>query len=278
MAASTQRLQQITAMYAKHDGQLHHVVALRGSAQHATVDDACAFAWAQLLSADHVDLRPPRWGALAWLTTVAVHEAWRLDRLDARAGAFDPDTVDEISIGRSRAVAPAATVAAQHMRLQLVAQIPERPRRFLLRLALGYSYDEIAAAEGVSYTTTNKQIARAKRLLRELDAPQPWGANPRPPAPSKGVDTITLTYRGQTVALAAPARFWLAAHIEALAPGHPDKRHVCLMALYARDVLTGDMPGPYRDDDADRFARLATAGGYERGRSWRRRRRYRPRS
>ena len=73
------------------------------------------------------------------------------------------------------------------------------------------------------------------------------------------MDTITLTYHGQTVALAARARFWLAAHIEALPAGHPDKRHVCFMALYARDVLTGELPGPYSDDDADRFARLALA-------------------
>jgi hypothetical protein len=71
------------------------------------------------------------------------------------------------------------------------------------------------------------------------------------------MDTITLSYQGQTVAVAARARFWLAAHIEALPTGHPDKRHVCFMALYARDVLTGALPGPYSDDDADRFARLA---------------------
>lgn len=73
------------------------------------------------------------------------------------------------------------------------------------------------------------------------------------------MDTITLSYQGQTVALAARARFWLAAHIEALPAGHPDKRHVCFMALYARDVLIGDLAGPYNDDDADRFARLALA-------------------
>ena len=75
------------------------------------------------------------------------------------------------------------------------------------------------------------------------------------------MDTITLTYHGQTVALAARERFWLAAHIEALPASHPDKRHVCFMALYARDVLTGDLPGPYSDDDADRFARLALRTG-----------------
>jgi hypothetical protein len=71
------------------------------------------------------------------------------------------------------------------------------------------------------------------------------------------MDTITLTYDGRTVALAAPARFWLAAHIQALPDGHPRKRHDCFMALYARDILTRDMPGPYTDTDADHFAHLA---------------------
>jgi hypothetical protein len=52
-------------------------------------------------------------------------------------------------------------------------------------------------------------------------------------------------------------RFWLAAHIEALPAGHPRKRHVCFMALYARDILIGELPGPYTDTDAERFARLA---------------------
>jgi hypothetical protein len=33
------------------------------------------------------------------------------------------------------------------------------------------------------------------------------------------------------------------------------------MAVYARDVLTGDMPGPYTDSDADHFARLITNAG-----------------
>jgi DNA-directed RNA polymerase specialized sigma24 family protein len=166
---STQRLQQIAAMYSAHHAQLHRVVERRGSPEHATVQDACAFAWTRLLTADQVDLRAPRWRAVGWLTTVAVHEAWRLNAIDQRAGAFDPDMLDAISIGRERAVPAAHDVAAQHLRLDLVAQIPERPRRFLLRLALGYSYDEISAAEGVSQTTTSRQIARAKRILRDLD-------------------------------------------------------------------------------------------------------------
>ena len=68
------------------------------------------------------------------------------------------------------------------------------------------------------------------------------------------MDMITLNHAGHDVAIAAPTRFWLAGHIEALPAGHPRKRRVCLMAFYARDVLTGDLPGPYRDEDAERFA------------------------
>jgi DNA-directed RNA polymerase specialized sigma24 family protein len=50
-----------------------------------------------------------------------------------------------------------------------------------LRLALGYSYREIAEAEHTSYSTTNKQIARAKRLLRELEnSAESGGENPLP--------------------------------------------------------------------------------------------------
>ncbi len=71
------------------------------------------------------------------------------------------------------------------------------------------------------------------------------------------MDTITLTHQGHTVALAAPHRLWFAAHIEALPDGHPRKRLVVFMALYAREILTGTIPGPYRDEDAERFARLA---------------------
>ena len=69
--------------------------------------------------------------------------------------------------------------------------------------------------------------------------------------------TTTLSYEQRTVALASREQFWLAAHIEALPDGHPTKRIVTFMALYARDVLTGELPGPYSDDRARSFARLA---------------------
>jgi len=74
-AHEAERLSQITAMVARHDAQLHRVVRRRGSRDPEIVDDACTYAWIQLLTAEHVDLRPPLWGALGWLTTCAVRYA-----------------------------------------------------------------------------------------------------------------------------------------------------------------------------------------------------------
>ena len=172
---STDRLQHIEAMYAKHADQLRAVVRRQApGAQPATIEDACSHAWSTLITAEHVDVRPPRWGALAYLTKTAVYKAFDLRAAERRAAAHDHDQLDYLAAARGVADAPADEAAALRMRcdlaLDLVAQIPERPRRFLLRLALGYSYHEIAAAEGVSYRTADRQITRAKRRLEQIAA------------------------------------------------------------------------------------------------------------
>jgi len=173
-ALSTNRPQQLAALFDAHDAQLLSAVGRRVAAQPATIADACSHAWTQLLAAEHVDLSVP-WAPLAWLSTTAVREAWRLNSLEWRTTPHSPNKLDAIIANHGDTAPDTAELAALHQRLELVDEIPERPRRFLLRLALGYSYDAISAAEGVSQTTTNKQIARAKRLLRELDHAQ--GAN-----------------------------------------------------------------------------------------------------
>lgn len=82
-----ERLRRVSAMVARHDAQLHRVVRRRGSASAAIVDDACAYAWIQLLAAEHVDLRPPLWEALAWLTSCAVRHARMLDAVARQPAA-----------------------------------------------------------------------------------------------------------------------------------------------------------------------------------------------
>jgi hypothetical protein len=67
-----------------------------------------------------------------------------------------------------------------------------------------------------------------------------------------------ITYRRRAVALAGPGRFYLAPHIAQRPNGDPLKRFVCFLALYARDVLTGQLPGdPHRyvPQRGERYAR-----------------------
>ena len=91
-------------------------------------------------------------------------------------------------------------LAAPRARVGLVEQLPERPRRFLLRLVLGHSYREIAADERVSLTTTSHQIARAKRLLRAADVdakarPQDAGQPGRKPGAAGVAPTTSACSR-----------------------------------------------------------------------------------
>ncbi len=177
------RLEAIADIYRRHDAQLHAVVRKHASYNVTVVDDACAHAWLKLVSTPAVDVGPPRWTALAWVTTCAVRRAWELQRTASRVVATDFPALERAVTAAGRDRAPEVPdVVAQRVRLDLVTQLPERPRRFLLRLALGYSYREIAAAEGASYTTTNKQIARAKRLLRNLETSDRQRGEPRPAA------------------------------------------------------------------------------------------------
>ena len=179
MQLTITRLQVVTALYAEHSASLERLVAKRASTDPDTIQDACAFAWTQLLTHEHVDLTPPHWRSLAWLTQTAIREAWRLHERACRTVGADEITLEILAAARGRYMPAADTIAVQHDRLQLVAQIPERPRRFLLRQALGYSYAEISAHERATLTTTNKQIAGAKRLLRQLEARENAGERGR---------------------------------------------------------------------------------------------------
>lgn len=77
------RAAHIEALYRREADHLHHVVARRVAADHAVIDDACAFAWAQLVASVAVDPDGPH--AFAWLATVAIREGWRLARVERRA-------------------------------------------------------------------------------------------------------------------------------------------------------------------------------------------------
>ena len=72
-----------------------------------------------------------------------------------------------------------------------------------------------------------------------MDAQQRGGEN-RPAAPNSPYDAHHLP--GRAAAMADVERFYLAPHIERLVDPHPLKTFVYFLALYARDVLTGELP------------------------------------
>jgi hypothetical protein len=64
-----------------------------------------------------------------------------------------------------------------------------------------------------------------------------------------------IHYRGRLVAVATSRQVFLAPEVQALPAGHPHVRMVALMCLYARDVASGDLPGPFDQARAELFAR-----------------------
>jgi hypothetical protein len=71
------------------------------------------------------------------------------------------------------------------------------------------------------------------------------------------VSSILIVYQGAPAALVGATRLSFLREVRHLPPGHPVVRVVAYMAYYAQLVLTRQMPSPYTDDDAERFARVA---------------------
>ena len=138
-----------------------------------------------------------------------------------------------------------------------------RERRELYLQALGYSYGEIAALTDSTYTAVNRRVTEGRAKLRRLaaeTAPLPradsaGGRQRQSPPLHPFVDLQTIRYRGRAVAACTRERFLLAEDLRARRAGDPELTFVLFMCLYFRDVAAGQLPGPYRDADARRFAR-----------------------
>ncbi len=165
-------------LYEEHAVALRRVVRSRVDTSDANIDDACSFAWTQLI------VTPPRLeSAFVWLVTVATREAWRLDRREYRHATGGDDLAIE-------AVESPAGDARGEDRVHLgevvegLKTIHPRKRRMLLLHAAGFTYQEIAREDGVSVERARELVYRARLQLRDrVDrgnvAPRAQGANPR---------------------------------------------------------------------------------------------------
>jgi RNA polymerase sigma factor (sigma-70 family) len=123
------------------------------TARPEVVEDACAFAWLELVAR-----QPARTSIVGWLRVVATREAIRLAQHDRRMAVRRPT-------GAALAAPDPAPGDAREA-LALVAALPARKRAVLALQVSGHSYREIAAALGMTERTVERQLLRARATVR----------------------------------------------------------------------------------------------------------------
>ncbi|MGH2714670.1 MAG: RNA polymerase sigma factor [Thermoleophilaceae bacterium] len=172
MTSTTARAQEIAAFYARYASRLQRIVSTKVNAPTQTIEDACQNAWATLLRREDVTLDER--GA-AWLTTVAIHEGWRLMRRgEVPAGAMRSGMPQVGELPEPAADEPAADAQAlariEHAeRVADLRTLKESERRALYLKALGYSYNEICDLTAASYTAVNRRLSEGRARLRMLE-------------------------------------------------------------------------------------------------------------
>jgi len=162
-----------TELFCRHHDDLLRAVTRRVDASDALIEDACSFAWAQLLRYQP-DRGPQLFG---WLLTTAIREAYRLSRIERRDAHLEDSGLPVK--GGSPHKEWTDVVADPHRledviearrALAVLAALPELGRRYLALFAAGYSYDEIAAlVGGRSWNHVNKHIVKTRSRIRRIE-------------------------------------------------------------------------------------------------------------
>ncbi|MDQ3647182.1 MAG: RNA polymerase sigma factor [Actinomycetota bacterium] len=159
-------------LFERYHARLVASVGWSVSADEGLVEDACAFAWRQLIRC-----QPERTERIyAWLRKVAIREArllhYRELREAAPRGSENPETdeaVEAVDLGELRAARLDCELAVEAREaLRALAGLRPRERRYLTLQLAGLSYREIAERCGATYTNVNKHLARGRARLRAL--------------------------------------------------------------------------------------------------------------
>ena len=155
---------EVGELYGSFADRLEQIVRLDVRASDALIEDACQVAWFRLL---HHCQRVHRETVMAWLARTAVHEALRSLRRDRREMPLDAWLEDGEEF-----VHPVAPMTAEERfdleeRLEGVHRLPERQQRLVWLHAFGLSYAEMAAHEGCTPRTVDRQLLRARAALRD---------------------------------------------------------------------------------------------------------------
>ncbi len=131
-----------------------------------TLEDACSFAWVQLIRT-----QPDRSSVFGWLYVTARREALRLIAVERRTPTLEPAGDRHLLAFAAPAADGARERAAEA--LEALGALPERQRRLLCLKAAGYSYAEIAALEGVSARVVDRHLRRARARVAAGEGGEP---------------------------------------------------------------------------------------------------------
>lgn len=166
---TAERTQRIALLFTQHAATVQGLVRARVSACPALVEDACQTAWERLCM--HPEVDPAQAGAVRWLVVTATREAWRRARNahEELVGNWLGDAGEqELPEPAGLSSDPCELVLGRERhadRVALLAKLTSRERRYLALHGIGLSYVEIAATEGSTVRTVERQILRARRRL-----------------------------------------------------------------------------------------------------------------
>lgn len=147
-------------LFELHAAELRSVVGRQVRTSRANVEDACSFAWVQMLRN-----QPPRDRLMGWLCRTATREAIKLDRRSRRCSELpeDQDVGPQAAAGSFTDERLEVLVAREAI---AAAQLRDREADLLGLHLAGYSYAETAELCSLTTRTVERQLLRAKRKLR----------------------------------------------------------------------------------------------------------------
>jgi RNA polymerase sigma factor (sigma-70 family) len=147
-------------LFKRHGDELVRIVQRVLGVQRHIAEDACSFAWLQLLR-----LQPERGAIVGWLRVVAINEALRLLKGRARHAVFDEDPVEPAPVHVDARADLELTVEVHEAFEHIAALTPQQVRIFSLHVA-GLTYDEICAVTGYSPRQVDRHMVGARSRLR----------------------------------------------------------------------------------------------------------------
>jgi RNA polymerase sigma factor (sigma-70 family) len=147
-----------TQLFERHAAAVRVTVARAVRTSSANVEDACAFAWLQLLR-----YRPARESAFAWLCTTAIREAVKLDHRAKRTVSLEVDELPSL-VDRRQELDRRIDVLFSRESIAAARLRPRESRLVGLRVC-GYDRSSMAELTGESKRTVDRQLVRAQRKL-----------------------------------------------------------------------------------------------------------------